>query len=108
MTQDELLMSLLTEAQRIEKLAPDAIWYLFGSVLLAFERASDIDVMVLGDTDETVAIVRHELRGACVRLPLHLFLLTRDEEAELGFIVTEGCIQVYPVSSETFSSREIE
>jgi len=101
MTRDELLMSLRTEAQRIGELAPDVVWYLFGSTLEAFECAADFDVLVLCLTNEAVALVRHELRDACMNLPLHLFLLTKDEEAELDFIVAEGCVQVYPVSSVT-------
>jgi predicted nucleotidyltransferase len=97
MTRDELLQFLRNEAQRISRLAPDTVWYLFGSALRGFECAADIDILILCDTDETVALARHELRNACISLPLHLFLLTRDEEAELGFIVTAGGVQVYPV-----------
>jgi hypothetical protein len=99
MTWSEPLRSLRAEAERICQLAPDAIWYLFGSTLRAFENAADIDVLVLCDTDDSVALVRHELREACQRLPLHLFLITRCEEAELDFLASEGCVQVYPSSS---------
>jgi len=96
---DELVMLLREEAQRISRLAAGTVWYVFGSTLGAFECAVDIDLLVLSDSDEAVSIVRHELRDACISLPLHLFLLTRDEEAELGFIVTQGCVQVYPMPS---------
>ena len=104
MTWNDLLALLRAEAARIRQVAPNAIWYLFGSTLRAFECAADIDVLVLCDTDETVAVIRHELRKACERLPLHLFLLTRGEEAELGFIVSQGCVQVYPLSSASLIS----
>ena len=98
MTRDELILSLRTEAERISKLSPDAVWYLFGSTLEAFERAADIDVLVLCASNYAVALVRHELQDACMSLPLHLVLLTREEEAELKFISMQGCVQVYPVS----------
>src|SRR5258708_23471820 len=96
---NDLLASIRAEAERIRPLAPDAIWYLFGSTLRAFERAADIDVLVLCDSEESISVIRHELRAACERRPLHLFLLTRGEEAELGFIVSQGCVQVYPLGS---------
>jgi predicted nucleotidyltransferase len=98
MTQDELTLILRTEAQRIGSLAPGAIWHIFGSSLQTFERASDIDVLILCTSDGAAALIRHELGEACLRLPLHLFLLTREEEAELDFIASEGCIQIYPVT----------
>ena len=85
-TLNEFLRSLRIEAQRIDQLSRDAIWYLFGSAPEAFENASDIDVIVLCPSDDTVVLVRHELRDVCMSFPLHLFLLTREEEAELNFI----------------------
>ena len=40
-------MWLYTEAKRIGCIAPDAVWYLFGSALHIFEHAGDIDILVL-------------------------------------------------------------
>ena len=92
-------MWLYTEAKRIGHIAPDAVWYLFGSALHIFEQAGDIDILVLADSHEAVALIRHELRDACMRLPLHLILVTRNEETELGFLISEGCLQIYPSNS---------
>ena len=99
MTRGDVLAWLRSEAQRIDQLVPEAAWYLFGSALREFERACDIDVLVLCSSDEAVRIIRHELQDACARLPLHLFLLTPGEEGELGFIAAEGCVQMYPVNA---------
>ena len=96
MTRDHLVMWLYTEAKRIGHLAPDAVWYLFGSAIHTFENARDIDVLVLCDSHEAVALIRHELGAACMRLPLHLILVTRNEESELGFLVQKECLQIYP------------
>jgi hypothetical protein len=97
MTQDDLFAFLRTEAQRIGQIVPGAVWYLFGSALRTLEHAKDIDIVVLCGNKDAVATVRQELADACVRFPLHLCLLTSDEEAELGFIGAEGCVQLYPV-----------
>lgn len=93
---EELLMHLRAEARRISELAPDTIWYLFGSTLGAFDSAVDIDVMVVCATDQSVVTIRHELREISLRLPLHLFLLTEAEETELRFLATQGCLQLHP------------
>lgn len=96
MNREALLTALRNEAQRIAQFAPEAVWYLFGSALQTPELATDIDVLVLCKIDKMIVRIRHELTDACLRLPLHLFLVTEDEEAELGFIAAEGCFQLYP------------
>jgi hypothetical protein len=95
-TLDDFLVVLRIEAHRIGQLSPNAAWYLFGSTLESFQDASDIDILILCDDDEAAAVVRHELQDACLNFPLHLFLLTRQEEAELNFIAQERCMKVYP------------
>jgi hypothetical protein len=97
MTRGDVLTLLRTEAKRVSKVVGQSIWYLFGSAIETFELAADIDILVLCDSLANVAPVRHELQEICSRLPLHLFLVTRDEEAELDFIATEGCRRIYPV-----------
>jgi hypothetical protein len=59
----ELKASLRLEAQRVRKIAPSAVWYLFGSVLRAFEAAADIDLLIVFDSDETVARAISFARG---------------------------------------------
>jgi hypothetical protein len=100
-----LKASLCLEAKRVRKIAPSAVWYLFGSVLRAFEAAADFDLLIVCDSDETVARVRYHLREVCARLPLHLMLVTQSEEAEIGFIVGEGCVQLYPFDSRAPAKR---
>jgi hypothetical protein len=97
MTFENVLEFLRAEAERIEPVAPGAVWYVFGSAVHAFNKASDVDVLVLCASPESVAAVRHELHAACRRLPLHLFLLTGEEENELGFVASENCAQIYPL-----------
>ena len=95
----QAVASLRSIARRVELIAPGAKWYLFGSALRAFERAADIDVLIVSDTHESSALVRQELDGLCRSLPLHLLLLTTEEENELSFIVAQRCVQVFPSSA---------
>jgi len=97
MTLDEITRALLLDASRIATQVTDAEWYLFGSVLRSADLAADIDVLVLCNSHEDVTHVRASLTDRCVSLPLHLFLVTRQEERELGFIAGQGCMRIYPL-----------
>ena len=96
MTQKQLVTRIQSEAARVAERVPRAVWYLFGSALRDVVLAADIDVLVLCETDEEVVSVRAELKSLCQALPMHLFLLTRAEDAELGFVSGQGCVQIYP------------
>lgn len=97
-TLDDFLMAVRIEAQRIDQLSPNAIWYLFGSTLDSLQNAADIDLLVLCADDRDAVVVRQELEGVCLNFPLHLFLLTRQEEAELNFIANDRFVKIYPDS----------
>lgn len=91
-----LIAEIKEEAARIAKWTPDATWYLYGSVLDSGIYPADIDVLIVYTSAEDALVIRRELRDLCHSLPLHLLLVTRDEEAELNFIATQGCMQVFP------------
>lgn len=74
----------------------EARWYLFGSATKSIARAKDVDLLVVCESEQTALAVRHELRELCLRLPLHLLLLTHAEEGELGFVGSQGCVAIYP------------
>ena len=94
MNKDRILASLCAEARRIRETVCDTVWYVFGSASREVEGARDVDVLVLCHSNDAVVLVRDALRDVCMRLPLHLFLITRDEEDELQFIGAEGCVQL--------------
>lgn len=93
---DNIIDSLRFEAQRIDHLSSDAAWYIFGSSRDSFNDALDIDILILCTDDASTCILRRELQSMCLKFPLHLFLLTRCEEAELKFIEQQGCRMIYP------------
>lgn len=65
-------------------------WYLFGSFLTASHPA-DIDLLIVcGESTDTLRL-RNELADLCRTLPVHLLIMTSEEEAELGFVLAENC-----------------
>ena len=70
--------------------------YLFGSAVKEVQMAADIDVLVVCGSDEIAVAVRQELKAICVRLPVHLSVLTTLEESELDFVAAEGCVPILP------------
>jgi hypothetical protein len=93
---EQVLALLTAEATRIEQIAPGTVWHLFGSMLHSPDSAFDIDVAVLCPSSEVAGIVRREAGALCQRLPIHLFLWTKEEEAELSFVTNDGCWQFFP------------
>jgi hypothetical protein len=98
MSTAELIELLRTEAAVISRNVPSTMWFLFGSALVDTSSATDIDLLVLCRSDADVARIRHRLARLCLSLPLHLFLVTRDEEHELKFIEMQRCRRIYPTS----------
>lgn len=96
MNKEEILTLLKKEAACVAEEIPDAIWYLFGSMLTDPASAADIDVLILYSEDKDAITLRHKLAQLCLSLPLHLFLVSRTEESELDFIHTQACRQFYP------------
>lgn len=87
---------LCAEAERVTPGGLGATWFLFGSVTSSSSGAKDVDLLVVCDSHETAQWVRAELALACMSIPLHLVLLTKSEEIELGFVDSEECIQIFP------------
>lgn len=83
-----------SERARISKIIPLTKWYLFGSVTRTKRPVSDIDLLVVCEQAEDCAIVRNELRDCCLKYPVHLMLMTRAEELELDFVVSESAKEI--------------
>lgn len=70
---------------------PASKWYLFGSALNDSARCNDIDLLVVCITHADAQRVREALADLLLALPIHLLLLTVDEEAELQFVPRHRC-----------------
>jgi len=98
MTHDVVTV-LATEAKRISARVPSARWYIFGSANRDMACQADYDIAIICATDREVIEVREELDALCFVLPLHLFLATEQEEAELDFVSGQRCRQIFPQHS---------
>ena len=95
-TLEELINVLRTDEEAVSKSIPDTTWYLFGSAVASLATAGDIDLLIVCRRDGDATHVRERLQATCLRLPLHLLLMSRDEEAELRFIEGQRCVQIFP------------
>ena len=86
-------------ANKLAKCAND-----FGDVVvLAFGSAqrrecpySDIDILVMYQTDQELKDIQIELESIHLELPVDVIYMTPCEERELDFIRNQGCVKIYP------------
>ncbi len=66
-------------------------WYGFGSYFRGQAAFSDIDILVVCRTTASSTFIRARTVELCARWPLHLVIMTEDEEAEANFLASAGC-----------------
>lgn len=94
MTTAELLDALVGIARCVPN-EIEARWCLFGSAVRDAERAADFDLAIVCAPEDAPAIRRY-LAPWCLAWPLHLTILTPDEDAALQFTDEQGATQFYP------------
>jgi hypothetical protein len=99
MSQDRTLYEIVGEAQAISKTLPRVAWYGFGSYFRRQSVFSDIDILVVCRTPAEALLIRTHTVDLCARWPLHLIIMTEDEEAETGFVASEKCKLLWGASS---------
>jgi hypothetical protein len=91
---DEALLSVLQEAKQLACHLPEAVWYGFGSYFNGQRSFGDIDILIVCRTTKDAIIVRAKMGDVCAYWPLHLLIMTDDEEAETTFVASQGCIML--------------
>jgi len=94
---DEIVSRFQKEATSIENDVPNTSWYLFGSVLVDAFKAADIDLLIVCANHRSATLLRQKLASLCLNLPVHLLLMTIEEERELNFIQASFGQKIYPV-----------
>ena len=64
----------------------DIRWYVFGSVLQNQQSPSDIDILCISPDPQTCCRVRSRCADFLLNAPIHLRLLTNQQEQALKFI----------------------
>lgn len=91
------IISLLRELMLTLGPAADGTqWHLFGSVDRNEADAADIDLMILCKTDAQADALRRLIDTDALPLPLHLSLLTFEEDAEIGATKRQRSSKVSP------------
>lgn len=65
--------------------------YLFGSARRAESTWSDIDILIVCKLDEDGQLARNKLHSLCLQYPIHLLIMTFEEQTEFDFIRSEDC-----------------
>lgn len=79
--------------------------YMFGSTLNGI--GEDIDILVVGPSDDSLYQAKKELRAAEERLPLHILYMQPSEARYSDFVKREGCIPLAQLCPKWSSSREL-
>ncbi len=94
MKQEDVLNEIVAEAKKISFVLPHARWYGFGSYFknCAF---SDIDILIVCRGSLEAISIRELTKSICSDWPLHLLVMTEEEEVETAFIDSQGCILLW-------------
>ncbi len=93
---EDVEMQILNTANWLSQSISGLSWYLFGSTLKNISRANDIDILITYNQDQESTMIREHLKSFVFTLPVHLVLLTEQEELELEFVQTQGCKRIFP------------
>jgi predicted nucleotidyltransferase len=94
MKNDELILAVADLAKEINANVGNANWYLFGSAQEDLTDASDIDLLVVCQTNGMADAIRRLVDEDKFVRPIHLSIFTQAEEQEVRFVEKQGCIQV--------------
>jgi predicted nucleotidyltransferase len=80
MRYDEFLSAMKSLAMKTNANIGDACWYLFGSSCEGLPTASDIDLLIVCETNEMADAVRRSVDVDQFARPIHLSILTQAEQ----------------------------
>jgi predicted nucleotidyltransferase len=90
MSVDPILVEIVDTVERLATRGPLHA-YLFGSALRAEAVWSDIDILLVCETESDGRLARTTMSDLCARYPIDLVIMTSQEEIEFDFIRSENC-----------------
>lgn len=88
----QLLQCLTKVIDLTESSVSNARWFGFGSFFLSTKHFSDVDLLVVCETQEDGILIYQMCRELWTEWPVDLLIMTQTEEADTSFIVRWGCI----------------
>jgi hypothetical protein len=89
-----VVRALSNEMQRISVQVLSSKWFLFGSVTTTKRPVGDVDLLIVCRAASDCVTVRMELAAICARFPIHLLIMTQNEEEEVNFIKDKRAIEI--------------
>lgn len=105
MIRARIVASLIAYASWLGNDASGSIWHLFGSVDRDVMTAHDIDLLILCESDTKCDRLRYSIDEGAFELPLHLSLMTFEENFAVGAVEAQQAHQIYPPIPEEGSVR---
>lgn len=96
MNRQQVVASLHELAVSLGSKVEGSEWYLFGSIDRDEISAADIDLMILCKTDSQADALRQAIDVNVFMLPIHLALLTFDEEIQIGAVRMQRGSAIFP------------
>lgn len=79
--------------------------YMFGSYVGSV--GVDIDILIIGESDQTLSKLKHELAKAGAQLPLHILYMNPQEAHETDFVSRQNCISLVQLATGLSTSMPI-
>lgn len=92
MRHDVAVAEIVEEVEQLKAQFPEVLWYGFGSFFNGEELFADIDMLLVCPPTADTSLIRMKTEGICLRWPIHLLILTTDEEIESHFVESEHCV----------------
>lgn len=89
-----VLPRVLARLSEIRATVADARTFLFGSITTERRPARDVDVLVVCARDSDGDEVRALMSPVSDLFPIHLLIMTVEEQAEVNFVVGVGALEV--------------
>ena len=96
LTDNELFQQIRAAAMLADEQVHTTKCYIFGSATRDIAHAADIDLLVICQNSADADRLRRIYNQFPFCRPLDLSILTEEEEAEVCFVASQHCIEIFP------------
>ena len=96
MEMEEITLLLRERARTLAARLAATQWYLFGSVTRGVALPGDVDLLIVYTVLSDASELRVALEEFGALIPLHVLLLTPDEEEQLQFVREQHAVRIFP------------
>ncbi|HBR14499.1 MAG TPA: hypothetical protein DD723_03015 [Candidatus Omnitrophica bacterium] len=93
---EPIIKDLRNRARKLDSTLVGLKWYIFGSLLEDKKCSADVDILIIYEMETSSKIIKSHLQDLDLLLPLHMMLMTSEEEVELRFLEKNRTLQIFP------------